>query len=169
LGGLILFRPLETVSPALPELTVNPWLLGGATATMAAFLVLVIGQVARTRGSPILTGYEHYFGQLALVHQELAPTGRVRFDSQLWFARVQPPQVVPVGEKVRVIDIDSLTLIVEPTETTEVRPLPVEGDEPAEPPSSVGSANGATHEATPEGGESGESAAQTTEPLADRG
>jgi membrane protein implicated in regulation of membrane protease activity len=123
---MILFRPLETVSPVLPEITVNPWLLGSATALMAGFIVLVIGQVARTRASPILTGYEHYFGQEGVVHQELAPTGRIRFDSQLWFARVQPPQIVPVGERVRVVAMDSLTLVVEPTAATTVYPLPPE-------------------------------------------
>lgn len=128
LGGMILFRPLETVSPVLPEITVNPWLLGSATALMAGFIVLVIGQVARTRASPILTGYEHYFGQEGVVHQELAPTGRIRFDSQLWFARVQPPQIVPVGERVRVVAMDSLTLVVEPTAATTVYPLPPETD-----------------------------------------
>ncbi len=124
LGGLILFRPLRTVSPTLPDLSVNPWLLGGTTFMLAAFMLLVIRSVTRTHKSPPLTGSEHFAGQRAIVFQELAPTGRVRFDGQLWFAVVRPQQIVPAGQEVRIIGLEGLTLFVEPTAETLTRELP---------------------------------------------
>lgn len=123
LGGLMLFRPFRAVSPVLPDLTVNPWLLGGATLTMGGFIILIVGQVSRTRKTPILTGQEQYAGHLAIVRQDLAPRGRVHFDGQLWYAEVQPPQIVPAQQKVRIIGLEGLTLIVEPTAETLSRPI----------------------------------------------
>jgi membrane-bound serine protease (ClpP class) len=130
LGGLLLFRPLRTPSPVLPDLGVNAWLLGGITVLMAAFVLLIVGQVARVRTAPLLTGAEQFTGQLATVFEVLAPSGRVHFDGQLWFAVVRPPQIVPVGQKVRITGSEGLTLWVEPTETTLTRALSA-ADEPS--------------------------------------
>lgn len=132
LGGLLLFRPLRAVSPVLPELSVSPWVLGGATGLMGAFVVLVIGTLARTRKTPLLTGPEQYAGHTALVYRDLAPRGRVRYDSQLWNAVVRPPQFVPAGQEVLIVALDGLTLIVQPTPTTVTKPLAEEVD--AAPP-----------------------------------
>jgi membrane-bound serine protease (ClpP class) len=129
LGGLILFRPFEPQSPVLPDLSINPWVLGSATAFMAGFIFLVVGQVARTRKSPLLTGYEQYIGQLAIVHHDLTPKGRVRFEGQLWNAELHPPQFVPAGEEVRIIGIEGLTLIVEAMDNTKVQALPEKKEE----------------------------------------
>jgi membrane-bound serine protease (ClpP class) len=129
LGGLILFRPLRTPPPALPALSVNPWLLGGTTLIMAALMFLIVREVARTRKAPPFTGSEQFAGQLATVFQELAPSGRVRFDGQLWFAVVRPPQIVPAGQEVRIIGLEGLTLLVEPTEKTLTTELPAAAGE----------------------------------------
>lgn len=114
LGGLILFRPMRPGTPIVPELTVNPWVVGGATAVMAAMVLIVIGQVARTRHSPVMTGTEGFIGRKALVHQDLAPTGRVWFEGQTWNARLLVGEPVPAGETVIIIGVDGLTLLVEP-------------------------------------------------------
>lgn len=116
LGGLLLFRPFQPESPMLPVIRINPWVLGGATTMMAAFVFLVVSQVARSRGAPLRTGYEQYIGKLATVHQDLTPKGRVRFDSQLWFAQAAPEQQIPAGHKVRIVDVEGLILVVEPAE-----------------------------------------------------
>ena len=51
------------------------------------------------------------------MHQELAPRGRVWFDSQLWFAEARQQQQVPANQPVRIVGVDGLTLIVEPVST----------------------------------------------------
>jgi membrane-bound serine protease (ClpP class) len=114
LGGLMLFQPFSPESPALPDLRVSPWLLGVVTAGMGAFIFMVLAQVIRARRAPLLTGREQFAGQTAQVRETLNPRGRVRFGSQIWFAEVRTGQVVPAGETVRIVDVEGLTLIVEP-------------------------------------------------------
>lgn len=116
LGGLILFRPLETGSPARPDLRVSPWLLGGTLVAMTAFFFLVIGQLIRARLAPIQTGQERFIGQTAEVRRSLSPQGRVWFQGQAWFAKTVDEQEVEAGHMVRIVDTDGLTLIVEPVE-----------------------------------------------------
>ena len=133
LGGLLLFRPFRPGSPVLPDLSVDPWVLGVATALMAAFIFLVIFEIARARSAPIRTGHEQFIDKLATVREELAPDGRVWFDSQFWYAEVRPSRRVPVGQKVRIIEVQGLLLIVEPvaeTLTTELAPPDAPGRAP---------------------------------------
>jgi membrane-bound serine protease (ClpP class) len=114
LGGLILFRPLRVVSPVLPNVAVDPWVLGVSTGLFAGFIVLILGQLTRTRRTPLRTGYEQYIGQVATVYRALTPRGSVWFEGQLWSAVVASGQQVAVQQPVRIIGIDGLTLIVEP-------------------------------------------------------
>lgn len=113
LGGLILFRPLQPGSPALPDMRVSPWVLGLTVINVAAFFFLVIWKLVRARSAPILTGYERFAGQIAQVRQDLQPRGRVWFQGQTWFARTADEQEVAAGQTVRIVGIDGLTLIVE--------------------------------------------------------
>lgn len=113
LGGLILFRPLQPGSPALPDMRVSFWVLGLTVISVAAFFFLVIWKLVRARSAPILTGYERFVGQIAQVHQDLQPRGRVWFQGQSWFARTADEQEVAAGQAVRIVGIDGLTLIVE--------------------------------------------------------
>lgn len=120
LGGLILFRPFQTGSPALPDVQVSPWLIAVTTGSMAAFTLLVIRQMFLVRKSPLLTGYEQYIGQTAQVRHDLHPNGRVWFQGQMWFARTQSGQEIVAGKHARIVGVENLTLIVEPldSETT---------------------------------------------------
>lgn len=115
LGGLILFRPLRVVAPTLPNVAVDPWVLGISTGLFAGFIVLILGQLTRTRRAPLRTGYEQYIGQVATVYRELTPRGSVWFEGQLWGAEVESGQHVAVQQPVRIIGINGLTLLVEPT------------------------------------------------------
>jgi membrane-bound serine protease (ClpP class) len=120
LGSVMLFRPFQPASPALPDLAVSPWVLAGSALLMGGFLMVVVRQVARVRRSPLLTGYEHFIGKKGTVHEKLNPRGRIRFEGQLWFAEVKPeneeiePRPLLPGETVRIVAVDGLTLIVEP-------------------------------------------------------
>jgi len=119
LGGLFLFEPLRPDSPALPavpDLRVNPWLLGGATAGLGGAMFLVFTRLAQTRKAPILTGPEQFIGRTARAHQDLTPSGRVWFEGQTWFAEVATGKAVAAGKTVRIVGVDGLTLLVEPEE-----------------------------------------------------
>lgn len=116
LGGLILFRPIQPVSPVLPRIGVDPWVIGLATVMMGGSLIFVVGQIVRSRREPIRTGYEHFIGQVVRVHRDLNPRGRVWFEGQTWNAELQNGGEVPAGKKVRIVGIEGLTLIVEALE-----------------------------------------------------
>jgi membrane-bound serine protease (ClpP class) len=116
LGGLILFRPLRPGSPALPDLSVSPWVIGLATISMGGMVLLVATQVIRTRKSPLRTGPEYIIGRTAVVHRDLTPRGRVWFEGQTWYAETPSGLHVPAGQKVRITGREGLTLRVEPVE-----------------------------------------------------
>jgi membrane-bound serine protease (ClpP class) len=120
LGGLILFQPFRPGSPALPDLRINPWVVGGATASMGAFMSFVMAQVVRSHKVPLRTGPEQFVGRMARVHQDLTPRGRVWFEGQIWFAEARSGQSVTAGHMVQIIGLDGLTLIVEPAEEASV-------------------------------------------------
>jgi membrane-bound serine protease (ClpP class) len=120
LGGLFLFRPFQPASPVLPDLSVSLWVVFVATGTMAAFIFLVVGQVMRTRRTPVMTGYEQYAGQVVVVYESLKPRGRVRFQGQLWFAESPSGEEIPAGSRVKIVGVEDLTLIVEPVEEMSV-------------------------------------------------
>ncbi len=113
LGGIILFRPFSPASPALPDLSVNPLVLGGATGIIALFLLAVVSQVMRSRRAPLSTGYEHYIGQNVRVYRDLNPRGRVWFEGQPWNAELPAGQEALEGTQVRIVAVDGLTLKVE--------------------------------------------------------
>ncbi len=114
LAGLLLFLPFGPVSPTLPDLSVSPWVLGGITLTMGAFMLLLMTQVVRARRAPLRSGAEHYIGQTATVQRDLDPRGRVWFEGQTWFAETAERRKVSAGQRVRIVGLDGLTLIVEP-------------------------------------------------------
>lgn len=119
LGSMILFRPFEPGSPALPDVRVNPFLIAAMTAAVAGFMLFVVSKLVRTRHAPMLTGYEHFTGQIAQVRRDLEPEGRVWFQGQSWFARSVTGQNVTAGGEVRIVGLDELTLLVEPIKTEE--------------------------------------------------
>lgn len=116
LGALILFRPFTPVSPILPRIGIDPWVIASTTGAMAALVLLISNQVMRTRRLPLKTGMEQYIGQEAVVFRDLKPEGRVWFEGQTWNARLVSGQTRTAreGQKVRIIGIERLTLIVEP-------------------------------------------------------
>jgi membrane-bound serine protease (ClpP class) len=117
LGAVIMYRPFQTPSPALPDLRVDPVVLTVVTVSMGAFMVLVLSQLLKTRTAPISTGKEYYIGQTARVHETLNPRGRIWFEGQTWWSEIRSGEgEIPTGKRVRIVGIDGLTLIVEPVE-----------------------------------------------------
>jgi membrane-bound serine protease (ClpP class) len=91
-----------------------------------AIVVLVVAIVAvgalfgakvwrAMRQERVLTGWEELMGEEGDVRVALAPVGQVFIHGALWRARVTDDEKpVPVGTRVRVREVDGLTLLVEP-------------------------------------------------------
>ncbi|OFZ83289.1 MAG: hypothetical protein A2603_16280 [Bdellovibrionales bacterium RIFOXYD1_FULL_55_31] len=117
LGSLILYRPLHPVSPSMPRVALNPWLIAGISVFMASFSVLVLRAILRSRHLPLATGSQTLVGQIAVVSIPLAPEGRVRLGTEEWSAVIEPEdqlasQTIPEGERVEVTAVEGVTLKV---------------------------------------------------------
>jgi membrane-bound serine protease (ClpP class) len=65
------------------------------------------------RKRPVRTGWEELIGAEGDVRVPLSPVGQVFVAGALWRARTAADETIEVGSRVRVIDVDALTLIVE--------------------------------------------------------
>ncbi len=63
----------------------------------------------------VMTGWEELIGDEGDVRVALAPEGQIYIQGALWRARVDDGvEAAPVGARVRVREVDGLTLLVEP-------------------------------------------------------
>lgn len=88
-----------------------PW---GLVALFAALCLEVLEYLAWKhflRRYRLRSGPETIVGQTAIVIDECAPDGRVRFQGEIWKARADDP--VAEGDSVRITAVDGLTLDVE--------------------------------------------------------
>jgi membrane-bound serine protease (ClpP class) len=126
LGSLLLFRPVGAPSPTAPDVHVNPaavLVVGGGVG------ILILGAlraVARARFEPVAFGPETLIGSVGIANERLAPHGTVHAGGEDWSA-VSAGPAIAAGRAVRVLRMDGLVLVVEPTDETPVLPS-------AEPP-----------------------------------
>ena len=119
LGGLFLFPFPSIEAPELPggEIQVSRWLLGGVGAVMLLFVVWLIRElrVASRPGSYLPLGTSDLLvGRTAPVTSALNPDGEVYIAGEHWTARTSDRGYMDVGTSVRVVEIDGVTLVVEP-------------------------------------------------------
>jgi membrane-bound serine protease (ClpP class) len=84
--------------------------IGGGTLVTAAFFLLVVAAGVRSQRLRVQSGSEGMKGQVGVVVERLAPTGRVRLGEALWNAR--SAHDVDVGSEVVVQGVEGLTLDV---------------------------------------------------------
>jgi membrane-bound serine protease (ClpP class) len=107
LGSLLLFN----VPGFGPWLGVSFWTIGGVSAVMAGFFILVARLVARSQDSRVTTGKEGLIGALGVARTALEPTGTVFVEGALWGATaVDGP--VAAGDRVEVLGLEGLRLTV---------------------------------------------------------
>ncbi|HHX63415.1 MAG TPA: nodulation protein NfeD [Chloroflexi bacterium] len=121
LGSLLLFSPFTSISPAMPDLSVSPWLIGTMAAAILGFTFLVLRAVLKAVRLPPQTGAERLVGAQGTARSDLAPDGQVRVNLEDWSA-VSVSRPIKAGEAVRVIGIAGVRLQV----------VPVEPEEPAQ-------------------------------------
>ena len=88
----------------------------GVTLPFAGLTIFLMRLVLRSRGWKQAAGAEQLIGAEGEVTQAIEPPGRglVFVSGELWRATAREP--VRKGARVRVVKVDGLTLLVEPTE-----------------------------------------------------
>jgi membrane-bound serine protease (ClpP class) len=109
--GAILMFPVGAPGAAL-SLTV----VAAAAAVSVIFFLVVLATLLRTRRRAVVTGAEALLGAEGEVVSWQDAEGRVRVMSEIWRARAAGPLAGPFtpGKRVKVIDRDGLTVVVEP-------------------------------------------------------
>jgi membrane-bound serine protease (ClpP class) len=89
------------------------WMLIGSVALVSAGIFLVVLMLLmRARRRAVVTGPEEMVGASGEVVEWSAHEGRVRTHGEIWKARSS--RALEAGRKVRVAEVDNLTLVVEP-------------------------------------------------------
>ena len=106
--GAILMFPGEA-----PGLSLSLPLLAGIAAASAAFFLLILAFLLRTRHRAVVAGAEALLGAEGEAVFWRGTEGRVRVSSEIWRARAAGP--LQPGARVKVIARDGLVVVVEPT------------------------------------------------------
>ncbi len=110
LGGYIMFNRPE-VEP-YGELPLFLILIESALFGMAGAGVVFVA--VRTKSTKIITGSHGMIGEIGEVRRALEPQGMVFVHGELWKAETQNGAHVEVGQKVEVVELDSLRVKVMP-------------------------------------------------------
>ena len=113
LGALFLFRPFGIPAPSAPAVSVNPVLMGALGAGAGAFMLLVLRSLVRTRMAPAAVGPEALVGATGVARARLDPQGVVTVHGEDWTA-VAEGGPIDVGRSVRVVQLEGVTLLVQP-------------------------------------------------------
>ena len=127
LGAILLFFPLTPPSPIQITVSVHPGVIASMTATMGAFVFIVVRGVLGARNAPIGTGKERLIGATGTVLKPLNAdgVGQVRVANDTWSATLEPlyrESSVSVGETVEVVEVRGVTLLVRPSLVTAPHP-----------------------------------------------
>jgi membrane-bound serine protease (ClpP class) len=113
-GSIMLTREL----PGLPGITVSLTFIVPVVLGLAA-ITLFLGRLALTaRARPPTTGVEAMVGEEGRTRTPVAPdaAGQVDVHGEIWRAYSREP--LPAGARVRVVEVNGLTLLVEPASST---------------------------------------------------
>jgi membrane-bound serine protease (ClpP class) len=120
IGGFLLFTQFGDVSPTLPDISVNYWLLGGMAVTFA-FAVLYVGRlIAQSRHDTPQRTTNPLLGEVGVVVSPLQPRGLVRLGEENWTAVSEGGSVIGKDEPVIVIDVNGVVLTVIRLDATEI-------------------------------------------------
>lgn len=98
-----------------PEIRIRFSTAFGVTLPFALITVFLLALVIRARSSKVGTGAAGMVGECGIAHSAIAPEGRVFVHGEFWDAVSSTP--IPAGARVRVTDVDGLTVRVEPVES----------------------------------------------------
>ncbi len=107
LGSIMLIEDTE-----LPGFEIPYALIGGVAAASAAFLVFLLGMLARNRKRAVVSGREYLIGAVGEALADFDAEGWARVQGEQW--KVRPTRPVRRGQKLRVTAIHGLVLTAEP-------------------------------------------------------
>jgi len=115
-GGLVGLAGLAALVTGLIMLDVPVVVIVLLVVVIVAVGVLFSWKVWKAmRQEKVLTGWEELIGAEGEVRVALNPVGQLFLNGALWRARpVDGDEHVPVGARVRVREVDGLTLLIEP-------------------------------------------------------
>jgi len=105
LGSIMLFDAPEL------DFRVSGWVIAPTVALTAGIFLFMIAAGVRALASRSAVGAPALLGQVGIARGALAPEGQVMVQGELWRAVARTP--VEEGSRVRVVDVNGLTLTVE--------------------------------------------------------
>ena len=116
LGGVAAFviGSVILMDTDAPGFGINIGLVGGFALSSAAFFILALGMLFRSRGKPVVSGREQMIGATGAALEDFQRQGMIRIHSENWRARTD--KAIQKNTKVRVIGMEGLTLIVTPSD-----------------------------------------------------
>jgi membrane-bound serine protease (ClpP class) len=99
----------------IPELRVPLGLVVPLSVAIGLTVALVLRLAIKAQLARVATGMEGLLGELGRVTRELAPEGKIFIHGEIWNA-ASSGDSIPEGAEVRVLQVENLKLIVEPTE-----------------------------------------------------
>jgi membrane-bound serine protease (ClpP class) len=114
LGSLLLFTPFWVPVSGESVVRLNPWLILATTLGVAAFFFLGLSAAVRAHRLPIAVGRETLVGKVGVVRKPLKPSGIAHLQGEEWSAVSASGAEIAVGTPVRVVEVDGLSLRVEP-------------------------------------------------------
>ncbi|MGR9074280.1 MAG: NfeD family protein [Gammaproteobacteria bacterium] len=119
LGGVVAFviGSVILMDSDAPGFRINLGLVGGFALSSAAFFILALGMLLKSRHKPVVSGREELIGAVGVALDDFPAEGPVRIHSEHWLARSDGP--VQKNQKVRVNGLDGLVLLVTPVNQKE--------------------------------------------------
>lgn len=119
LGGVVAFviGSIILMDSDIPGFGIDLGLIAGFALSSAAFFIIAIGLLLKSRRSPVVSGKEEMLGAVGEVLENFTGTGMVRVHSENWRAACDRP--LRKNQKVKITAIDGLLLLVKPIETSE--------------------------------------------------
>lgn len=113
-GGVIAFviGSVILIDTDVPGFGIDLGLVAGFALSSAAFFIIAMGLILKSRNRPIVSGKEEMLGCVGVVLDDFSGTGMVRIHSESWRASCE--QLLHKNEKVKVTAIDGLLLRVLP-------------------------------------------------------
>ena len=119
IGGVIafVFGSVILMDTDAPGFEVSKLLIGSVSGISAAVFTLIIVFVVKSRHRQVVSGREEMIGGIGEVTKWSKLNGWIRIHGENWQASAAEP--LKSGIQVRVVEVDGLDLIVEPTEHKE--------------------------------------------------